>query len=99
MTNLDHIFKKQRYHFAYKRPYRMLWPFQSHTDVRIGPSRRLRAKELMLWNYGAGEDLRVPWTATKSNQSILQEINPECSLERLMLKLKLQYFGYHWKTP
>ena len=37
---------------------------------------------------------RVPWTARSSNQSILKEINPECSLEALMLKLKLQYFGY-----
>ena len=46
MTNLDHIFKKQRHHFAYKHPYRTLWPFQSHTDVRIGPSRRLRAKDI-----------------------------------------------------
>ena len=39
--------------------------------------------------------MRVPWTARRSNQSILKEISPECSLERLMLKLKLQYFG-HW---
>ena len=39
--------------------------------------------------------MRVPWTARRSNQSILKEINPECSLEGLMLKLKLQYFG-HW---
>ena len=38
--------------------------------------------------------MRVPWTARRSNQSILQEIGPECSLERLMLKLKLQYFGH-----
>ena len=38
--------------------------------------------------------LRVPWTARRSNQSILKEINPECSLEGLMLKLKLQYFGH-----
>ena len=38
--------------------------------------------------------LRVPWTAGKSNQSILKEVNPDCSLERLMLKLKLQYFGH-----
>ena len=38
--------------------------------------------------------MRVPWTATRSNQSILKEVSPECSLERLMLKLKLQYFGY-----
>ena len=38
--------------------------------------------------------MRVPWTARRFNQSILQEISPECSLERLMLKLKLQYFGH-----
>ena len=38
--------------------------------------------------------MRVPWTARRANQSILKEINPECSLERLMLKLKLQYFGH-----
>ena len=38
--------------------------------------------------------MRVPWTARRSNQSILKEINPECSLEQLMLKLKLQYFGH-----
>ena len=38
--------------------------------------------------------LQVPWTARRSNQSVLKEINPECSLERLMLKLKLQYFGH-----
>ena len=45
-------------------------------------------------NYGAGEDLRVPWTARRSNQSILKEINPGYSVEGLMLKLKLQYFGH-----
>ena len=38
--------------------------------------------------------MRVPWTARRSNQSILKEISPECSLEELMLKLKLQYFGH-----
>ena len=53
----------------------------------------MRAKELMLSNYGAGKLLRVPWTARRSNQSILKEINPEYSLEGLVLKLKLQYFG------
>ena len=47
----------------------------------------------MLLNCGVG-DLRVPWTARKSNQSILKEISPEYSLEGLMLKLKLQYFGH-----
>ena len=49
----------------------------------------------MLLNYGVGEDsLRVPWTARRSNQSILKEISPGCSLEGLMLNLKLQYFGH-----
>ena len=48
----------------------------------------------MLSNCGAREDLRVPWTARRSNQSILKETNPEYSLEGLMLKLKLQYFGH-----
>ena len=49
----------------------------------------------MLLNCGIGEDsLRVPWTARRSNQSILKEISSEYSLEGLMLKLKLQYFGH-----
>ena len=48
----------------------------------------------MLLNCGVGEDLRVSWTARRSNQSILGEISPGCSLEGLMLKLKLQYFGH-----
>ena len=47
----------------------------------------------MFLHYGVGEDSWVPWTARRSNQSILKEISPEYSLERLMLKLKLQYFG------
>ena len=49
----------------------------------------------MLLNCGVGEDsLRIPWTTKRSNQSILKEISPEYSLEGLMLKLKLQYFGH-----
>ena len=48
----------------------------------------------MLLNCGVGEDLRVPWTARRSNQSILKEISPGISLEGMMLKLKLQYFGH-----
>ena len=53
----------------------------------------------MLPNSGAGKYLRVPRTARRSNQSILEEINPEYSLERLMLKLKLHYFGHlMWKA-
>ena len=47
----------------------------------------------MLLNCGVAEDSRVPWTARRSNQSILKEISPEYTLEGLMLKLKLQYFG------
>ena len=48
----------------------------------------------MLLNYGVGEGLLRAWTARRSNQSILKEISPEYSLEGLMLKLKLQYFGH-----
>ena len=48
----------------------------------------------MFLNCGVGEDLRVPWTARRSNQSILKEISPEYSFEGLMLKLKYQYFGH-----
>ena len=62
-------------------------------DVRAGLQRKLSAKELMLllcWK----RHLRVPCTARRSNQSILKEISPEYSLEVLMLKLKLQYFGH-----
>ena len=51
-------------------------------------------KKLMLLNCGVGELLRVPWTARRYNQSILKEISPGCSLEGLMLRLKLQYFGH-----
>ena len=53
-----------------------------------------KVEELMLLNCGVGEDLRVSWTARRSNQSILKEISPEYSWEGLMLKLKLQYFGH-----
>ena len=48
----------------------------------------------MLLNCGVGEDLRVPWTPRKSNQSILKEISPGISLDGMMLKLKLEYFGH-----
>ena len=76
--------------------------------VWVGLWRKLSAEELMLLNCGVGEDsweslglkecwrklLRVPWTTRRSNQSILKEISPGCSLEGLMLKLKLQCFGH-----
>ena len=58
-------------------------------DVTVGPERKLSTKELMLSNCGAGGLLRVLWTARRSNQSILKEINPQYSLEGLLLKLKL----------
>ena len=63
-------------------------------DVRVGRWRKLSTEELMLLNYGVGEDSWVPWTARRPNQSILKEMSPGCSLEGLMLKLKLQYFGH-----
>ena len=59
--------------------------------VKKDECRRIDAFELWCWR----SLLRVPWTAMRSNQSILKEISPGCSLEGLMLKLKLQYFG-HW---
>ena len=58
--------------------------------IKKAECRRIDAFELWYWR----RLLRVPWTARRSNKSILKEITPEYSLERLMLKLKLQYFGY-----
>ena len=79
-------------------------------DVRVGLWRKLSAKELMLFELWCWRRLlRVPWTERRSNQSIPKEISPGCSLEGMMLKLKLQYFGHlmwrvdslekttHWK--
>ena len=68
--------------------------------VKKAERRRIDAFEVWCWR----RLLRVPWTARRSNQSILKEISPRCSLEGMMLKLKLQYFGHliceeltHWK--
>ena len=58
--------------------------------VKKAERRKIDAFELWYWR----RLLRIPWTARRSNQSILKEISPECSLEGLMLKLKLQYFGH-----
>ena len=58
--------------------------------IKKAECRRIDAFELWCWR----RLLRVPWTARRSNQSILKEISPECSLEGLMLRLKLQYFGH-----
>ena len=70
-------------------------------EVQMRERQRIDASELECWR----RLLRLPWTARRSNQSILKEISPEYSLEGLMLKLKLQYFGHlmhrmtHWKRP
>ena len=63
-------------------------------DVRVGLWRRLSTEELMCLNCDGVGLLRVPWTARRSNQSILKEISPGISLEGMLLKLKLQYFGH-----
>ena len=63
-------------------------------DVRVGLWRKLSTEELTLLNCGVGGFLEIPWTARRSNQSILKEISPGISLEGLMLKLKLQYSGH-----
>ena len=96
MTNLDSIFKSRDLTLPTKVCLSSLWFFQwSCTDVRVGlwkkaEHRRIDAFELWCWR----RLLRVPWTARMSNQSILKEISPGCSLEELMLKLKLQYLGH-----
>ena len=88
--------KKQRHYFANKglSSQGMVFPvvmygYESWT-VKKAECQRIDAFELWCWR----RLLRVPWTAWRSNQSILKEISPGCSLERPMLKLKLQYFGH-----
>ena len=88
--------KKQRCHFATNIfiVKAMVFPVVIY-GYESWNLRKQSTKELMLWNYGPGERLlRVPWTTRRSNQSVLKEINPEYSLEGLMLKVKLQYFGH-----
>ena len=96
MTNLDSILKsrditlptKARLVKAVVFPV-VMYGCESWT-VKKAERRRIDAFELWHWK----RLLRVPWTARRSNQSILKEISPGCSLERMMLKLKLQYFGH-----
>ena len=96
MTNLDSILKRQRHHFANKGPYNQTYDFSSshvwiwELDHKEGWAPRIDAFEL----WCCRRLLRVPWTARRSNQSILKEIRPKYSLEGLMLKLKLQHFGH-----
>ena len=95
MTNLDSIFKSRHY-FANKGPSSQSYGFSSsHVWVwELDNKKRLSIEEVMPSNCGVGEDSRVPWTARRSNQSILKEVRPEYSLEGPMLKLKLQYFSH-----
>ena len=107
----QHI-KKQRHYFANKGPSSQGDGFSSShvwmtvkkaikLSIMKAEHRRIDAFELWCWR----RLLRVPWTAGRSNQSILKEISSGYSLEGLMLKLKLQYFGHlfeeltHWKRP
>ena len=96
MTNLDSILKSR----VITLPTKVclvkamifsivMYGYESWT-VKKAECRRIDAFELWYWR----RLLKVPWTARRSNQSILKEISPWCSLEGLMLKLKLQYFGY-----
>ena len=96
MTNLDIIFKSRDITLLTKvRPVKaivfpvVMYECESWT-VKKAECRRIDAFELWYWR----RLLRIPWTARRSNQSILKDISPGCSLEGLMLKLKLQYFGH-----
>ena len=96
MTNLDSIFKSKAITLPTKVRLikAMVFPVVMYGceswTVKKAERQRIDAFELWCWR----RRLRVPWTARRSNQSILKEISPGCSLEGLMLKLKLQYFGH-----
>ena len=96
MTNLDSILKSRDITFSTKFHLvkAMVFPVVMYgcesCTVKKAEHRKIHAFELWCWR----RLLRVPWTARRSNQSILKEISPGCSLEGLMLKLKLQYFGH-----
>ena len=96
MTNLDSIFKSRDITLSTKvcLVKAMVFPVVMYGcerwTVKKAECRRLDAFELWCWR----RLLRVPWTARRSNQSILQVISSGCSLEGMMLKLKLQYFGH-----
>ena len=94
MSNLDGIFKSRDITLPTKVHLvkAMVFPVVMHR-CESWTVKKPGTEELMLLNCGVGED-RVPWTARRSNQSILTEISPGISLEVMMLKLKLQYFGH-----
>ena len=91
MTNLDSILKSRDIILPTKA---MVFPVVMYGceswTIKKAECRSIDAFEVWCWS----RLLRVPWTSRRSNKSILKEISPECSLEGLMLKLKLQYFGY-----
>ena len=96
MTNLDSTLKSRditwstKVHLVKAIVFPVvMYGYESWT-VKKAEHQRIDAFELWCWR----RLLRVPWTARRSNQSILKEISPGCSLEGLMLKLKLQYFGH-----
>ena len=96
MTNLDSIFKSRDITLPTKVPLvkAMVFPVVMYGceswTVKKAECQRIDAFELWCWR----RLLRVPWTARRSNQSFLKEISPGCSLEGMLLKLKLQYFGH-----
>ena len=95
MTNLDSILKSRditlptKVHLVKAMVFPVMSGCESWT-IKKAEHRRIDAFELWCWR----RLLRIPWTVRRLNQSILKEISPECSLEGLMLKLKLQYFGH-----
>ena len=106
MTNLDNILRSRditlptKVHLVKAMVFPVVINGCESWTVKKPERRRTDAFDLWCWK----RLLRVPWTARRSNQSILKEINPGCSLEGLMLKLKLQYFTSceeltHWKRP
>ena len=96
MTNLDSILKSRditlptKVHIVKAIVFPVVMCGCESWTINKAKHRRIDAFELWCWR----RLLRVPWIARRSNQSILKEINPGCSLEGLMLKLKLQYFGH-----
>ena len=100
MTNLDSIFKSRhitlptKVHLVKAMVFPVVMYGCERWTVKKAERQRIDAFELWCWR----RLLRVPWTARRSNQSILKEISPGCSLEGLMLKLKLQYFGHLIRT-
>ena len=96
MTNLDSILKSReitlpaKVHLVKAMVFPVVMYGCESWTVKKAEHRRIDAFELWCWR----RLLRVPWTARRFNQSILKEMNPECSLEGLTLKLKLQYFGH-----